>query len=66
MNALVQAGLAEPNSPAVHVMLGDVYRDRKEFSEAETEYRKAIELKPLDVSAHLGLAATFYRAFLLR
>ena len=65
VNALVQAGLAEPNSPAVHVMLGDVYRNREEFSEAETEYRKAIELKPLDVSAHLGLAATFYRAFLL-
>ena len=65
VNALVQAGLAEPNSPAVHVMLGDVYRNRQEFREAETEYRKAIELKPLDVSAHLGLGATFYRAFLL-
>ena len=65
VNALVQAGLAEPNSPEVHVMLGDVYRERKDFSEAETEYRKAIELKLGDVPAHLGLAATFYRAFLL-
>ena len=65
VNALVQAGRAEPNSPEVHVMLGDVYLQRKDFSEAETEYRKAVELKPLDVSAHLGLAATFYRAFLL-
>ncbi|MFZ0964989.1 MAG: tetratricopeptide repeat protein [Terriglobia bacterium] len=65
VNALVQAGKAEPNSPAVHVMLGDVYRERKDFSEAESEYRKAIELKPGDVSAHLGLAATFYNAFLL-
>jgi Flp pilus assembly protein TadD len=46
-------------------MLGDVYRNRQEFREAETEYRKAIELEPLDVSAHLGLGATFYRAFLL-
>jgi tetratricopeptide (TPR) repeat protein len=65
VNALVQAGLAEPNSPAVHVMLGDVYRDGKKFNEAEAEYRKAIELKPLDVSAHLGLGATFFRASLL-
>jgi len=64
VNALIQADLAQPNSPAVHVMLGDVYRDRKRFNEAGAEYRKAIELKPRDVSAHLGLAATFYRAFL--
>jgi tetratricopeptide (TPR) repeat protein len=64
VNALMQAGLAQPNSPAVHVMLGDVYRDRKKYDEAEAEYRKAIELKPRDVPAHFGLAATFYRAFL--
>jgi tetratricopeptide (TPR) repeat protein len=64
VNALVQAGLAQPNSPSVHVMLGDAYREGKKFNEAEAEYRKAIELKPLDVSAHLGLAATFYRVVL--
>jgi len=64
VNALIQADLAQPNSPAVHVMLGDVYLDRKRFNEAEAEYRKAIELKPLTVRAHFGLAATFYRAFL--
>jgi len=64
VNALIQADLAQPNSPAVHVMLGDVYRDRKKYDEAEAEYRKAIELKPRDVPAHFGLAATFYRAFL--
>jgi tetratricopeptide (TPR) repeat protein len=64
VNALIQADLAQPNSPAVHVMLGDVYREGKKFNEAEAEYRKAIELKPLGVSAHFGLAATFYRLFL--
>jgi tetratricopeptide (TPR) repeat protein len=63
VNALIQADLAEPNSPAVHVMLGDVYREGKKFNEAEAEYRKAIELEPLGVSAHFGLAATFYRLF---
>jgi tetratricopeptide (TPR) repeat protein len=65
VNALVQAGLAEPNSPRVHVLLGDVYRDRPDFKEAEAEYRKAIELKPRDAAAHMGLAATFHRAFRL-
>jgi tetratricopeptide (TPR) repeat protein len=64
VNALVQADLAEPNSPSVHVMLGDVYREGKRFNEAEAEYSKAIELKPLGVSAHFGLAATLYRLFL--
>lgn len=62
VNALVQAGLAEPNSPKVHVLLGDVYRDRQNFKEAEAEYRKAIELKPRDAAAHMGLAANFHRA----
>lgn len=65
VNALVKAGLAEPNSPKVHVLLGDVYRDRQNFKEAEAEYRKAIELKPRDAAAHMGLAATFHRAFRL-
>jgi len=65
VNALVQAGLAEPNSPRVHVLLGDVYRDRQDFKAAEAEYRKAIELKPRDAAAHMGLAATFHRAFRL-
>ena len=65
VNALVQADLAGPNSPTVHVMLGDVYRDGRKFGEAEAEYRKAIELEPKAVSAHLGLASTFYREFLL-
>jgi tetratricopeptide (TPR) repeat protein len=65
VNALVQAGLAAPNSPRVHVLLGDVYRDRQDFKEAEAEYRKAIELKPRDAAAHMGLAATFHRAFRL-
>lgn len=64
VNALIQADLAAKDSPAMHVMLGDVYRDKKKYDEAEAEYLKAIELEPRDVPAHFGLAATFYRAFL--
>jgi tetratricopeptide (TPR) repeat protein len=65
VNAFVQAGLTGLNSPAVLVMLGNVYRDAKKFNQAEAEYRKAIELEPRDAAAHLGLAVTFYREFLL-
>ena len=64
VNALIEAGLAQPNSPAVHVMLGDVYLDRKNYDEAQAEYRRAIELKPVNAPAHFGLAAAFYRSFL--
>lgn len=65
LNALVRAGLVAPGSPTVHIMLGDVYRHRGKFNQAEAEYRKAIQLEPRSVSAHLGLAATFYRTFQL-
>jgi len=58
VNVLVQAGAAEPNSLKVHVLLGDAYRGRQMFKEAEAEYRKAIQLDPHDLAANLGLAAT--------
>ncbi len=61
--ALVRAGLAEPDSGRVHLLLGEIYRDKHNFKEAEAEYRKAISLKPGELAAHLGLATTYYRAF---
>ncbi len=65
VNVLVQAGAAEPNSPKVHVLLGDAYRGRQMFKEAEAEYRKAIQLDPRDLAANLGLAATHQEALQL-
>ena len=62
VNVLVQAGAAEPNSLRVHVLLGDAYRGRQMFKEAEAEYRKAIQLDPRDLAANLGLAATHQEA----
>lgn len=43
--------LAEP-----HDLLGRVYENQWLWQEAETEYRKALELDPNDVGAQLGLA----------
>lgn len=43
--------LAEP-----HTVLGDLYQQQWRWSEAEAEYRQALELNPNDASAQLGLA----------
>jgi tetratricopeptide (TPR) repeat protein len=64
-NALAQATAAGPNSPAIHVLLGDAYLHRKMFRQAQAEYEKAVELGPHNVAAHLGVAAALFRLFLL-
>lgn len=35
-----------PNSPEPHSNLGHIYHQRKQYGDAETEFRKALELKP--------------------
>jgi tetratricopeptide (TPR) repeat protein len=62
VRALIQAGMAAPQSPRVHLLLGDLYRDAHNYTEAETEYQKVLQLKPESVAAHFGLAATYYLA----
>lgn len=39
-------------------MLGDLYRQREYFPDAEKEYRKALELKPEETGALFGLSLT--------
>ena len=63
VSALVRAGLAEPNSHRVHLLLAQTYLEKHDFKEAESEYRTAIQLKPNDLAGHLGLATTYYRVF---
>jgi tetratricopeptide (TPR) repeat protein len=41
-------------------MLGEAYRMMKKYEAAETEYRKALDLKRNDPSVHLGLATLFW------
>ncbi len=61
LRTLVAAGIAEPNSSRMHVLLGDAYFQKRDYKAAEAEYRRAIQLKPDDAAGHLGLAATYYR-----
>jgi predicted Zn-dependent protease len=56
--ALRQASLVDSGSPTMHVLLGDFYRQRNAFHEAEQEYRKALVLAPRNTGALFGLSLT--------
>jgi tetratricopeptide (TPR) repeat protein len=58
--ALARAGEIEPDSPRMHVLIGDAFRQRRHWSEAEDEYRKAISLDPKSRAARLGLAIVLF------
>jgi tetratricopeptide (TPR) repeat protein len=57
-SALARASQLDSNSPKFHVLLGDVYRQRKYFPDAEQEYRKALALNAEDTGALFGLSLT--------
>jgi tetratricopeptide (TPR) repeat protein len=54
--ALARASAADPGSPKLHVLLGDIYRQQKAFPDAEREYREALALRPEDTGALFGLS----------
>ena len=54
--ALTRASQIDSSSPRLHVLLGDIYRQRLYFPEAEQEYRKALALQPEDTGALFGLS----------
>ncbi len=56
--ALARASEIDSSSPRMHVLLGDIYRQRLYFSDAEQEYRKALALQPEDPGALFGLSLT--------
>jgi tetratricopeptide (TPR) repeat protein len=58
--ALAHAGEVEPNSPQMRILLGDVFRQKRRWSEAESEYRKALALDPKSRSARLSLAIDLF------
>lgn len=49
----------EPNSARSHLLLGDIYRQRQRFDDAQVEYRKALTADPNDLAALLGLASAY-------
>ncbi|HEV7220982.1 MAG TPA: tetratricopeptide repeat protein [Terriglobales bacterium] len=54
--ALSRASQLDSGSPKMHVLLGDIGRQRQDFAAAEQEYRKALALQPNDTGALFGLA----------
>jgi len=47
---------AEPNSPDLHYLIGESYRQMGEYGQAEEAYRNALALDENFAPAHLGLA----------
>lgn len=58
--ALTRAGEIEPNSPQMRILIGDVFRQKRRWGEAEAEYRKALALDPKSRSARLNLAIDLF------
>ena len=56
--ALARASQLDSNSPTLHILLGDVYRQRKYYPDAEQEYRKALAIQPENSGALFGLSLT--------
>jgi tetratricopeptide (TPR) repeat protein len=49
----------EPHSERTHLLLGDMYRQRQRFQQAESEYKAASALAPEDTAPLFGLASTY-------
>jgi tetratricopeptide (TPR) repeat protein len=60
VSALVQAGEIDPDSPRLHVLIGDAFRQQRRWGDAEDEYRKAVALDSRSRAARLSLAIALF------
>jgi len=58
--SLTRAGEIDPDSPRMHVLTGDVFRQKRRWSEAEAEYRKALAIDPASHGARLNLGIVLF------
>ncbi|HEV2711207.1 MAG TPA: tetratricopeptide repeat protein [Edaphobacter sp.] len=58
-SALDEFQRLEPNSARSHLLLGDIYRQRRRFDDAQAEYEKALAIAPNDTAALTGLASAY-------
>ena len=49
----------KPDAERTHLLLGDIYRQRKRFDQAESEYKTAAKLSPQDAAPLFGLASAY-------
>ncbi len=49
----------EPNSARSHILLGDIYRQREQYDDAQREYSQALEISPDNSAALLGLGSAY-------
>ncbi len=60
--SFARASAMDSDSPKLHVLLGDIYRQLKNLPDAEQEYRKALALRPEDTGAQFGLSLALLAA----
>lgn len=60
VGALTHARQIDPNSARMHILTGDMFRQKRRWSDAEAEYRKAIALDPKGRTARLNLAIILF------
>lgn len=58
--SLTRAGAIDPDSPRMHVLAGDVFREKRRWGDAEAEYRKALAIDPASRGARLSLAIVLF------
>ncbi len=51
----------KPDSERTHLLLGDMYRQRQRYEQAESEYKTASTLAPQDPAPLFGLASAYSR-----
>jgi pentatricopeptide repeat protein len=56
VNAARKALELDPELAEAHVLLADVYQEQWHWSDAQAEYKRALDLKPNDAAAHVGFA----------
>jgi tetratricopeptide (TPR) repeat protein len=59
-SALEKFQQIEPNSARTHLLLGDIYRQRARFEDAQVEYQNALAITPNDPAALIGLASAYF------
>ncbi len=58
--ALARFEQLAPDSAQSHILLGDMYRQRQRFDDAQAQYKLALERAPTDHAALLGLAYAYF------